>query len=234
MNRNPLPFLILAVLLHAPQSRAIEITASGASITVSSGKADVGGKSVTVTQAVTLPIAAAPVLKAENEALTLSVDKPVGYAKGTKLRACNARDVNAAGSFVPGSLVIKRTQNGEPLKLGEDYLVDEVWGLVGLGPKSQVTAKDTVLTSYQYSMLRMDTVQVSAEGKASVKQGEPHISAPVPPDADAGQVAIAHVFVNYRDTEVKADQIYLITETSRLARRADCPKSWPSSRLDSP
>jgi lysophospholipase L1-like esterase len=217
MNRNPLPFLLLAALLHAPQSRALDINASGGSITVSSGKADVGGKSVTVTQAVTLPIAAAPVLNAENEALTLSVDKPVGYAKGTKLRACNARDVNAAGSFVPGSLVIKRTQNGEPLKLGEDYLVDEVWGLVGLGPKSQVTAKDTVLASYQYSMLRMDTVQVSAEGKASVKQGKPHISAPVPPDADAGQVAIAHVFVNYRDTAVKADQIYLITETAAQA-----------------
>jgi lysophospholipase L1-like esterase len=217
MNRNSLPFLILAGLLLAPQSRALDITASGGSITVSSGKADVGGKSVTVTQAVTLLIAAAPVLKAENEALFLSVDKPVGYAKGTKLRACNARDVNAAGSFVPGSLVIKRTQNDEPLKLGEDYLVDEVWGLVGLGPKSQVTAKDTVLASYQYSMLRMDTVQVSAEGKASVKQGDPHISAPVPPDADAGQVAIAHVFVNYRDIEVKADQIYLITESAAQA-----------------
>lgn len=217
MKLSPLKYLLVAFLFQAPCLRAIEITAQGNVVAVASGKFEIGGKSLTVTQGASLPVAAAPVLNASNEPLTLSVDKPVGYAKGTKLRACNARDVNAAGSFVPGSLEIRRSKGGELLKLGEDYLVDEVWGLVGLGTKSQVTAKDTVLANYRYSLLRMDTVQISADGKASLKQGEPHISAPVPPEPDAGSVALAHVFVNYRDTEVKSDQIYPITETAAQA-----------------
>ncbi len=215
--------LLIVLLSQGTSLLALDITAQGGSVIIAPGKAQIGDKVITVTQAATLAIAPAPVLSVTHEALTLSVDKPVGYAKGTKLRACNARDVNAAGSFVPGSLEIRRTKDGEPLKLDEDYLVDEVWGLVGLGPKSQVTAKDPVFASYRHSLLRMDTVQVSLEGKASLKQGEPHISAPVPPDADSGNVAVAHVFVNYRDTEAKQDQIYLITETSAQAVTGSTP-----------
>jgi len=125
--------------------------------------------------------------------------------------------VNAYGSFVAGSLEIRRSKDGELLKEGEDYLVDAEWGHVGLGPKSRVTDQDTVFASYRHSLLRMDTVQVSADGKASLKQGAPHISAPVPPEADPGSVAVAHVWVNYRDTEVKPDQIYPIAETAAQA-----------------
>ena len=172
---------------------------------------------VTVTQGATLPVAPAPVLSVGDEALTLSVDKPAGWAKGTRLKGCNARDVNASGSFVPGSLTIRRAVKGEPLKEGEDYLVDAEWGHVGLGPKSQVTAKDRVFASYRYSLERMDTVQVSKEGKVSLKQGRPHISAPVPPDADADQVAVAHVFVGHGAVKVTPEDIYLITETAAQA-----------------
>ena len=183
---------------------------------VASGSFDVGGRQVVVKEEAKLAVAPAPVLKVEHEDLLLSAERPAGWAKGTRLRACNARDVNANGSFVPGSLQI-RNAKGEVLKEGEDYLVDPDWGHVGLGPKSRVTSQDKVTASYRYSQERMDTIQVSADGKASLKQGTPHISSPVPPEADAGQVAVAHVFVGHRGTEVVQDHIYPITETAAEA-----------------
>jgi lysophospholipase L1-like esterase len=209
--------------------RGIEITAQGAAVVVAPGKSVIGGKSVIVTQPATLPVAAAPILGVSAEALKLSADKPAGWAKGTRLRACNARDVNASGAFVPGSLEIRRSKDGELLKEGEDYLVDALWGHVGLGPKSHVTEQDTVFASYRYSLLRVDTVQVSADGRASLKPGAPHISAPVPPAADPDRVAIAHVFVGYRATEITPEQIYPITETAAQAVTGSTPGRIPKT-----
>ena len=203
------------MLLSVSALRGVEITAQG--------------NAVVVAPNTKLIVAPAPVLAVTNEAVKLSVDKPAGYAKGTRLRACNARDVNACGSFVPGSLEIRRTKDGELLKEGADYLVDADWGHIGLGPQSRVTDKDTVFASYRYSLLRMDTIQVAADGTATLKPGEPHISAPVPPVADAGCVAVAHVFVNYRDTGTKPEQIYPITETAAQAVTRTTPGCIPKT-----
>jgi lysophospholipase L1-like esterase len=229
MNFSLPLLLLLAWTLSASWLQAVEITAQGSTITVAPGPYEIGGKSGRVTEPTSLPIAAAPVLTVTAEALKLSVDKPAGWAKGTRLRACNARDVNASGSFIPGSLEIRPSKDGELLTEGEDYLVDAVWGHVGLGPKSRVTDKDTVFANYRYSLLRMDTVQVSADGKASLKPGEPHISAPVPPDADPGCTAIAHIFVGYRATEVTQDAIYPITETAAQAITASASGRTPKT-----
>ncbi len=195
----------------------IRITAKGSNVIVTPGNCKLGGASVTVTQPATLIVSPAHVIAVTDEPLMLSVDKSAGWAKGTRLKGCGAQDVNAYRSFVPGSLEIRKTKGGKRLKEGTDYLVDVSWGHVGLGTKSRVTANDTVFASYRYSMLRMDTIQVSAEGKASLKNGESHISTPVPPLADTGCIAIAHIFINYCDTEVKTDQIYMILETATQA-----------------
>lgn len=225
-----LPTLALLIsLLCTPWLRGIEITAEDRAVAVAPGAAEIGGRSVTVAQRATLPVAAAPILSVSHEPVKLSVDKPAGWSKGTRLQACNARDVNASGSFVRGSLEIRRSKDGELLQEGEDYLVDADWGHVGLGPKSRVTELDTVFASYRYSLLRMDTVQISADGQASLKQGEPHISAPVPLEADPGCVAIGHVFIGYGATAVAPDHIYPILETAAQALTATTPGRIPKT-----
>lgn len=229
MKFSPLSILLLALLLPVPLLRAIEITPRADTVIVGPGKIEIGGQSAVVKERTVLPVAAAPVLSATAEPVKLSVDKPVGWAKGTRLRACNARDVNAAGSFVPGSLEIRLAKDGELLKEGDDYLVDAIWAHVGLGPKSRVTADDTVFASYRYSLVRMDTVQVSAEGAVSLKAGKPHISAPVPPAADSGCLAVAHIFVGYGTTTVAPDAIYPIAETSAQAVTASTPGRIPKT-----
>jgi lysophospholipase L1-like esterase len=229
MKFTTLPLIVLFSLVGSSWLAAVEITAERRNVVVAPGTARIDGKAVTIAQRVTLPVAPAPILSVSDEALKLSVDKPVGWSKGTRLQACNARDVNAAGSFVRGSLELRRSKGGDLLKEGEDYLVDADWGHVGLGPKSSVTEKDTVFASYRYSLLRMDTVQVAADGRVSLKQGEPHISAPVPPAADPGSIAIAHVFVGYGATEVTTDSIYPITETAAQATTATTPGRIPKT-----
>lgn len=205
MKPRLLFFLLAFCLTNSAELYAIDIRAQGANVVITSGKA------------VTLPVAPAPVLIVSDEPLKLSADKPAGWSKGTRLKACNARDVNASGSFVPGSLELRLGKGGELLKEGEDYLVDAEWGHVGIGPKSRVTINDTVFASYRYSQLRMDTVQTDAQGTVTLKQGVPHISAPLPPAPDQGATAIAHVFINYRSTEVAPEAIYPIAETAAQA-----------------
>lgn len=217
MKNRVLWFVFVAFIAPVGLLRGAEISAQGNAVLVPAGEYHVGSRVAKVAQTATLAVAPAPLLTITNEPVKLSADKPAGWSKGTRLRACNARDVNACGSFVPGSLKIHRTQGGAQLKEGADYLTDTAWAHVGIGTNSCVTTKDTVFASYRYSLLRMDTIQVSADGRATLKAGEPHISAPVPPEADAGCTAIAHVWVNYRDTEVKTDQIYPITETAAQA-----------------
>jgi len=229
MKNHVLSFILVAFVAPATLVCGAEITAQGGAVLVPAGEYRTGDRTVKVTQAATLAVAPAPVLAVANEPLRLSADKPVGWAKGTRLRGCNARDVNACGALVPGSLELRRAKGGDRLKEGDDYLADAAWGHVGIGTNSCVTIKDTVFASYRYSLLRMDTIQVAADGKASLKAGEPHISAPVPPEADAGGVAIAHVFVNYGDTEPKAGQIYPILETAAQAVTRTTPGRIPKT-----
>ena len=204
--------------LRNPQvRRGLELTAQGSTVVVAPGACEVAGRAVQVAAATTLPVAPGLIVSVTNDPpYRLSSDKPVGFAKGTRLRGPNARDVNACGSLVPDSLEL-RAKDGALLKLGEDYLLDAAWGHIGIGPHSRVTTNDPVTATYRYAMLRMDTVQVAADGKVSLKAGTAHISAPVPPAADAGCLALAHVFVNYRDTAVHQDQINVIAETPAQA-----------------
>jgi lysophospholipase L1-like esterase len=227
MKQNTLQLVCVLLLLQIHSLFALEIAAQGNAVVVPQGTSQIGDATVTIIQSATLPVVPAPVLSVSDETLKLSEDKPVGWAKGTRLKACNARDVNACGSFVAGSLEIRREKGGELLKEGEDYLVDPDWGHVGIGPKSRVTTQDTVFASYRYSLRRLDTVQVSADGHASLKQGEPHISSPLPPEPDPGCAAIAHVFIDYSATDVSRDAIYPITETAAQAVTGSTPGRIP-------
>ncbi|MCX6908848.1 MAG: GDSL-type esterase/lipase family protein [Verrucomicrobia bacterium] len=229
MKTRALLFMLVSFVAPAALVYGAEITTQSGALLVPAGEYRVGDRVVKVAQAATLAVTPAPVLTIANEQVRLSADKPVGWAKGTRLRGCNARDVNACGALVPGSLELRRAKGGERLKEGDDYLSDTAWGHVGIGTNSCVTIKDTVFASYRYSLLRMDTIQVSADGKASLKAGEPHISAPVPPAAGAGCVAIAHVFVNYSDTEPKTGQIYPILETAVQAVTGTTPGRIPKT-----
>ncbi len=217
--------------LVSPHIRSgLGLTAQGGAVVVAPGECEVQGKLVRVAQPVTLAVAPSPILVAAQDApYRLSADKPQGFAKGTRLAGLSARDVNACGSLLPDSVEVRRASDGRLLKLGEDYLLDGAWGHLGIGPHSCVTTTEPVRATYRYALLRMDTIQLAPDGKVSLKAGTPHISAPVPPEADAGCLALAHVFVNYRDTSVHQHQLYPIAETAAQAVTATTPGRVPKA-----
>jgi len=220
MKLSALLVLLAAFILPSSWLCALDITAEGGSVIVAPGKTEIGGKTITVTQRTVLAVEPAPIIEIKDEKINLSADKPQGYAKGSRLKAVNVRDTNARGAFVPGSQGVRIAEGGELLKEGDDYVVGTEWGHLGLGDKSRATVKDVVLVNYKYSQMRMDTIQVSASGEVNLKKGVPHLSVPVPPEADAGSTAVAHVWVNHRDTVAKTEQIYPILERALQAPTA--------------
>ena len=109
---------------------------------------------------------------------------------------------------MPGSLQIRREKGGT-LQEGEDYAPHDQGGAhVGLGPKSRVTADDTVYADYRYSLLRMDTIQVSPKGRVSLKQGGRTSACRCP----AGRSA-APRWPRYHAARVAPEDIYPILET---------------------
>jgi lysophospholipase L1-like esterase len=210
-------------------TKGMEITAEGAAVVVAPGECRVGRQLVRVTRAVTLPVAPAPIITVQDEALKLSPEAPKWWNQGTRLRGPFTGELTAHGSLVPGSLQIRREKGGTLLQEGEDYLLDQGGAHVGLGPKSRVTADDTVYADYRYSLLRMDTIQVSPKGRVSLKQGEPHISVPVPPPADPGCATLAHVFVPYHAARVAPEDIYPILETPQQAVTRTTPGRIPKT-----
>lgn len=219
-TRALLPLLLLAL---APLTRAADISITDHTLTIPAGAYPVPGATVTVSAATTLTVTPPAPVTVTDEPLKLSPDKPAGWAKGTRLMGPNARDVNANGSFVPGSLTLRRAPDAPALKLTDDYLLDEAWGHLGLGARTTLTPNDTVLASYQYALLRMDTLQVSPDGKPSLKTGEPHVSAPVPPAPDVNHTAIAHLLVHYDGSL----DVYRILESPAQAVTATTPGRIP-------
>jgi len=197
--------------------RALDLTPQGGTIVVQAGSYDFNGTTVNVSKTV-LSIAPSPTTNISGETLELGASVPSGYAVGTPLAGCDAHGISAQHAFVPGSLVLRRKSDNLLLVQGSDYLLDSTWGHLGLGPSSRVNTTTPLAASYSVSRLRLDTIQISSSGVVSLKAGVESIATPQPPDPDSGQIVLAHVFVNYRDTTFTADSIYPIDATA-----ADAP-----------
>lgn len=166
----------------------------------------------------TAEIAPAPVVAIRGEVTQLSADQPRAWAQGTRLRElqtlASGVGTPAPGAVVPGSIVVR--QGERVLVQGRDYLVDPVWGSLGIGPESSVTPDDRVTVDYDYSLRRIDSRITTADGRVIVRPGEPHLTIPVPPPLSAGEVRLANVFVDYHGDGTDAD-VFPVEETAEQA-----------------
>ena len=144
-------------------------------------------------------VAPAEVVQVRGEKLRLSTQKPRSWSQGTKLRALQhmgpGRGVPANGAIDAESVVVQH--KGRTLARGTDYLLDPVWGSLGLGPHSCVTAKDMVTVDYRYSLRRVDSLVQTPDGKQVVRQGKSHLFSPEPPALAPGERRIANVLADF-------------------------------------
>ena len=184
--------------------------AGGLSIKVSPGRCRVHGRVVAVTSESILRFSPAAVHTVRNEQHRLVADKPTGWAKGTRLKLCVGAGPTLPGCYAPGSVVVKPAPDGEPYQIGKDYLVDEGWGLLGRVAGARIDADTVVYVDYAYSLCRLDTLQVSPEGRVSLRTGQEAKTCPHPAGVQEGHLALANIFVNYNALELGECDIFPI------------------------
>lgn len=194
------------------------VQVQGSEITVREGTYGIGGGEAVVRQTRTFVVAPAPRRRAENEPLKLSPDKPDSWGRGTPLRALNARDINARGAFKEGSLELRKTPGGPLLTEGTDYLVSPEFGMVGLAPGSALSADDTVYATYDYGLLRIDSIQLDPDGVPALASGAPDIATPLPPEPPPGWVTLLNIYRPYHETSLKEEDLFPVLETAAMAK----------------
>ncbi|MCL5269395.1 MAG: SGNH/GDSL hydrolase family protein, partial [bacterium] len=220
--------------LHMTDSKAEapgmkNITVSGRTLTIPAGDYDAGGKAVKVLQTASFEIDPGEIIEVRDEALRLGPHPPQGWAQGTKLQGLRTPGINAIGALVPGSLTMRKSPGGPPLAGGKDYIVDDHFGMVGIGPEPSVKPFETVYASYRYGLMRLDTVAVDAAGRASLARGKSDIAVPPPPDVAPGAVRLLNVFVPYRATALTDENVYPILETEAMAKTRSTPGRIPKT-----
>ena len=141
----------------------------------------------------------AEIITIKSERLKLSPEPPNAWMAGTGLRQiCTlepGRGTGALNALDPESLVLHHKDS--VLELGRDYLLDEVWGCVGMGPNSRVTTQDEITADYSYSLLRVDSLIRNANDIEEIVKGQSHLTIPLPPGLTPGQKRLANIFVDY-------------------------------------
>lgn len=181
-------------------------------IKVEAGVYTVGGKTVTVRDSVGLYIDLPERHLVAGERIELSRERPAAWHKGTVLKDTLGtvdRNTRVPNIIDPDSVVIRSA--GEPARVyveGKDYVLDRVWGGLCRTDTGAVPDAETVLADYAVFRQRIDLVQVSDEGVATVKKGCSAVVCPEPPQPDPGSTAIARIYVPFRTKAVSDENIY--------------------------
>lgn len=175
-------------------------------------------------------VAPAPIVPVVGESTRLSPDAPHAWARGTRLRQLQTlgpgHGTPAHGAVVAESVVVRH--NGRVLTKGQDYLLDPAWGSIGIGPKPSVTTDDTVTVDYSYSLRRIDSKIQTTDGRTTTRPGEPHLTAPVQPPLDPGEVRLSNLFVDYHGDGTNAE-VFPVDESAERAPTRTTPGRIPKT-----
>lgn len=190
-------------------SSVLPFAAEGSNIVVFPGTIVANGTTVTVSTTATLAVAPAETVAVKDEATTPPDQLPHMW-QGGNLR--QVRTANAiSGSFMPESLKV-RLEDGTLLQRDKDYLVDDTWASISRTPDGRITTGAQVYCSYEFSLMRLDGIDVAGDGTVQITTGTPHLVCPKPPPGAAGSVRIANVFRPYKSATVELWQIFPVSE----------------------
>ncbi|MEK7413973.1 MAG: GDSL-type esterase/lipase family protein [Planctomycetota bacterium] len=97
---------------------------------------------------------------------------------------------------LPESVVVTNADRSKTFVMNIDYKYNLDYGqIANLDSRLGEEFKAELHIAYKYATQRLDLIQVSADGKISVKKGTPMMVCPDLPEADAGCVALAGVYI---------------------------------------
>ena len=167
-----------------------------------------------------------------------------GWVKGAPLRGVAAQECTSFGMLDPASLVVRTgpAADAPRLEQDKDYLADLEWATIGRQPNGTLSENQPVYVDYQYATMRIDSIVLTRDGHIELRQGEPHVSTPVPPALGKGDRLLANVFLPGRMASLSrsiCSRFWKQPIPSRRSHRRRWPNScvprrWPSSALVAP
>jgi len=120
------------------------------------------------------------------------------------------------------SLTVRHAGSGKKLVTDRDFVADDTFGSLCL-PEGAGGEPLEVELSYEYSLLRLDSIVENAQSELQYVHGVSHLSAPHPAPTPSGARLLAHVLVPYFDDGSRAE-IWEVT--------ADVAQNDIAERLD--
>jgi hypothetical protein len=191
----------------------LEVTpAEGMTVRVAPGKIRVGERVVEVPAETLVTLEPPRRVQVRDEQTTLTDEVPKSYGKGTPLRENISVGTSLEGSVVPESIVLKSAPGPDAPRFveGTDWRADKPWGRVGRIPGGAIGPDTPVYIDYDYSLMRLDTIEVRSDGRVVLRTGAEHKMCPEAPKPDMGAVALCNVFLPYNANEITSDLIYPI------------------------
>lgn len=174
----------------------LDVAIAGNQVTVSPGECRIHGAVVHIEQPTTLTVQAEEPVAIQDEKHVLSPDSPDKYARGTRLQGMIAGGTDLPGCLEPDSVVVK-VPDGTVLEEGKDYYLDRYWAGLCLLEGSRATTETQVRISYRMGALRLDTIEITADGRVALIKGRSRKSAPPLPEISSGSLRLANIFRPY-------------------------------------
>lgn len=198
---------------------APEVTVVGDwSVQVGAGEVVVAGRAVAVTPTTLEVQPADQVVVTDERALKLPLYDPAGpvWRRAYPLRGVVTQETTARHMLDPDSLRVKAGPGADAViyQRGVDYEAELEWGQVGRLEGGGIAEDQPVYLDYRYGRCRIDSVIVDAQGRVSLRRGEPHVNVPKPPPVEAEEAVLANVWVPGRLRRLGPANVFPILETA--------------------
>lgn len=219
MNTHILVILILILACATSYAAVLPTEKPSMAVKIEAGDYAARGHKVKVAQTVEVPIDPPEMVVVKNEWHVLKDEKPQAYFMGTGLnKTYGPVDVNTRlpKAIAPETVKVHSAEDGGTVyEEGKDYFLDHDWGGLYRIETGSIPKDTQVFFDYSVYLQRVDAVQVSKDGKVTIKKG---VSAPVCPEipsADKDCTAVANIYVPYRTTEITERNIYPLPRKKR-------------------
>ena len=158
-----------------------------------------------------------------HETLPLFDAKRPAYCRGRHVMGVRTYGISVNGALDASSLKMKLA-DGTPLEQGKDFHLQGDWGCISRLPNGRIGEKTPVLVSYRFTKRRLDAVVATADGKLSLRPGEPTVCLPKRAKLAAGERYVGTVYLHAGQARLTDEDLYPVTE----------PEMKPVSPADGP
>lgn len=151
-----------------------------------------------------------------HESLPAFNPKAGGWAKGDRLQAVVAQECITPFLVDPASLVLRvgAAADSKALVAGRDYDVDLNWGTFGRRDGGSLKEGQPVFASYRHGLLRIDSIDLTADRRIELRVGEAKSAAPTPPALRKGEQRLANVWLPGVVARLAPQNLFPILETA--------------------